>query len=259
MDGCPDRLIVDETAEVRHLHPLQPIGQDQCLIRGELDDDLRVLHCSNIVRRPRGVRGAWHSAVVDIDSFWKLIEECRRQTRDRDERLAWLRDELSRRPLTEIVQFQVRLDEVTHEAFTWDLWAAAERIFGGWCSDDGFCYFGLWMVGLGWDAFSRAVADPDALADAPEVQCLVARPRELWNDDDWPEWESLDYVAKEAYGLLADVDDCDDAFYEAVEAEQDNVGSRGPFGEQWDVRSEAKASRKLPRLSAMFPLGPLAR
>ncbi|NEB96156.1 DUF4240 domain-containing protein [Streptomyces bauhiniae] len=196
---------------------------------------------------------------MDIDSFWKLIEECRRQTRDRDERLAWLRDELSRRPLTEIVQFQVRLDEVTHEAFTWDLWAAAERIFGGWCSDDGFCYFGLWMVGLGWDAFSRAVADPDALADAPEVQCLVARPRELWNDDDWPEWESLDYVAKEAYGLLADVDDCDDAFYEAVEAEQDNVGSRGPFGEQWDVRSEAKASRKLPRLSAMFPLGPLAR
>ncbi|MFF1713963.1 DUF4240 domain-containing protein [Streptomyces sp. NPDC058268] len=60
------------------------------------------------------------------------------QTRGRDERLTSLRDEL-RRPLTEIVQFQVRLDEVTREAFTWDLWAAAERFFGGWCSDDGFC------------------------------------------------------------------------------------------------------------------------
>ncbi|MGW8327973.1 DUF4240 domain-containing protein [Streptomyces sp. NPDC055897] len=68
---------------------------------------------------------------MDIDSFWKLIEECRRQTRGRDERLTWLLDELSRRPLTEIVQLQVRLDEVTHEAFTWDLRAAAERIFGG--------------------------------------------------------------------------------------------------------------------------------
>jgi hypothetical protein len=197
---------------------------------------------------------------VDIDSFWKLIEECRRQTRGRDERLAWLRDELSRRPLTEIVQFQVRLDEVTYEAFTWDLWAAAERIFGGWCSDDGFCYFGLWMVGLGRNAFSRAIVDPDALADTPEVQCLVGHPRELWNDD-WPEWESLDYVAMEAYGLLVGIDDdCGDAFYEAVEAEQGDIeGSRGPLGEQWDVRSEGEATRKLPRLSTMFPLRPLFR
>jgi hypothetical protein len=197
---------------------------------------------------------------VDIDSFWKLIEECRGQTRGRDERLTWLRDELSRRPLTEIVQFQVRLDEVTHEAFIWDLRAAAERIFGGWCSDDGFCYFGLWMVGIGREAFVRAVSDPDSLADTPEVQCLVGRPRELWNDD-WPEWESLDYVAMEAYGLLTRADDdCGDAFYEAVEAEEGAVGgNRGPRGEQWDVRCEDEAMRKLPKLSAMFPLRPLVR
>ncbi|WP_408647569.1 DUF4240 domain-containing protein [Streptomyces geranii] len=99
---------------------------------------------------------------------------------------------------------------------------AVERIFGGWCSDDGFCYFGRGMVGLGRDTFSRAVADPDALADAPEVQCLLARPRELSNDD-WPEWEFLDCVAKEAYGFLAGVDDCGDAFCVAVVAEQGDV------------------------------------
>ncbi|WP_030382505.1 MULTISPECIES: DUF4240 domain-containing protein [unclassified Streptomyces] len=195
---------------------------------------------------------------MDIDSFWKLIEECRRQAQGPEERLAWLRGALARRSPAEVVQFQVRLDEVTHEAFTWDLWAAAERIFGGWCSDDGFCYFGLWMVGIGREAFVQAVADPDALADTPEVQCLVARPRELWNDD-WPEWEFLDYVAMEAYGLLTrDADDCGDAFYEAVEAEQGAVGaSPGPLGEQWDVRCEDEAMRKLPKLSAMFPLRPL--
>ncbi len=158
-----------------------------------------------------------------------------------------------------MVQFQVRLDGVTHEAFTWDLWAAADRIFGGWCSDDGFCYFGLWMVGLSREAFSRAVADPDALADAPEVQRLVGRLREMWNDD-WPGWESLDYVALEAYGVLTGVDDdCGDAFYEAVEAEQHGgSGSSGPLGERWDVRREDEAARKLPRLSAMFPLRSLA-
>ncbi len=192
---------------------------------------------------------------MDIDSFWKLIEECRRQAQGPDERLAWLRGALTRRSLAEVVQFQVRLDEVTHEAFTWDLWAAADRIFGGWCSDDGFCYFGLWMVGLGRDAFSRALVDPDSLADVPEVQCLVGRPREMWNDD-WPGWESLDYVAMEAYGSLTGVDDdCSDAFYEDVEAEQGDEGSSsGPLGQRWDVRREDEAARKLPRLSVMFPL-----
>ncbi|MDT0476066.1 DUF4240 domain-containing protein [Streptomyces sp. DSM 41014] len=135
---------------------------------------------------------------------------------------------------------------VRREAFTWDLWAAAERTFGGWCSDDGFCCFGLWMVGIGWEAFARAVIDPVALADTSEVQCLVGRPRELWNDN-WPEWESPDYVAMEAYELLTRADDdCGDAFHEAVEAE--------PRGEQWDVRCEDEAMRKLPKLSAIFPL-----
>ena len=197
---------------------------------------------------------------MDIDSFWALIEECRRQARGQDERLAWLRGELSRRSPAEVVQFQVRLDEVTHEAFTWDLWAAADRIFGGWCSDDGFCYFGLWMVSLGRESFSQAVANPDALADTPEVQRLVGRPREMW-DDDWPDWESLDYVAMEAYGILTGVDDeCGEAFYEAVDAEQsDEEGSSGPLGERWDVRCEDEAARRLPRLSTMFPLRSLTQ
>lgn len=168
---------------------------------------------------------------------------------------AWLRGELSRRSLVEVVQFQVRLDEVTHEAFTWDLWAAADRIFGGWCSDDGFCCFGLWMVGLGREAFSQAVTNPDALADTPEVQGLAGRPREMWNDD-WPGWESLDHVAMEAYGILTGVDDeCGEAFYEAVDAERgDGAGSSGPLDERWDARCEDEAARRLPRLSTMFPL-----
>ncbi|MEV7432584.1 DUF4240 domain-containing protein [Streptomyces griseoviridis] len=192
---------------------------------------------------------------MDADSFWRLIEECRRQAQGPDERLAWLRGALARRSLAEVVRFQVRLDEVAHEAFTWDLWAAADRIFGGWCSDDGFCCFGLWMAGLGRDAFSRALADPDSLADVPEVQRLVGRPREMWNDD-WPEWESLDYVALEAYGSLIGVDDdCSEAFYEDDETEQgDGESSSEPLGQRWDVRREDEAARKLPRLSVMFPL-----
>ncbi|WMX49066.1 DUF4240 domain-containing protein [Streptomyces roseicoloratus] len=166
---------------------------------------------------------------------------------------------MSRRSQAEVVQFQVSLDEVTHEAFTWDLWAAADRILGGWCSDDGFCSFGLWMVGLGREASSRAVV-PDALADTPEARRLVGRPRVVW-DDDWPGWESLDYVAMEAYGILTGVgDECAEAFYGAVDAEQsDEEGSSGPLGERCDVRCEDEAARRLPRLSTMFPLRSLTQ
>ncbi|MCQ4210419.1 DUF4240 domain-containing protein [Streptomyces longispororuber] len=192
---------------------------------------------------------------MDIDAFWNLIEECRRQGRGRDERAQWLLEVLSCQPQAEIVQFQTRLDEVTHQAFTWELWAAADRIFGGWCSDDGFCYFGLWMVGLGRRALARAVVDPDSLADAPEIQRLAGRPRRLWNDD-WPEWEELDYIALEAHGLQAGTaGDCGEAFHAAVDKEQ---GARrhgvDPAGERWDVRCEDESARGLPHLSSMFPL-----
>ncbi|MGC5346974.1 DUF4240 domain-containing protein [Streptomyces sp. DT171] len=70
--------------------------------------------------------------------------------------LAWLRTDLSRRTQEEIVEFQLCLDQLTRQAFTWELVAAAERIFGGRCSDDDFDYFGLWMVGLVGEVFGRA-------------------------------------------------------------------------------------------------------
>ncbi|WP_436801411.1 DUF4240 domain-containing protein [Streptomyces griseorubiginosus] len=148
---------------------------------------------------------------------------------------------------------------MTHEAFTWDLWAAADRIFGGWCSDDGFCCFGLWMVGLGRDAFSGAVADPDSLTDTPEVQRLVGRPREMWND----EWlgGSLSTMSRwRRTGVLTGVeDDCGDASCAAVDAEQGGgEASSGPLGQRWDVRRENEAARKLPKSPSPPPKSPAA-
>jgi hypothetical protein len=48
VDGSPHRFIVHETTEAGHLHPLQPVRQNQGLIRGELDGDLFVVHSQNI-------------------------------------------------------------------------------------------------------------------------------------------------------------------------------------------------------------------
>ncbi|MFE4056270.1 DUF4240 domain-containing protein [Streptomyces sp. NPDC059096] len=191
---------------------------------------------------------------MDIDSFWKIIEECREKAHDGAERLAWLKDELTRRSVKEIVGFQVCLERLCEQAFTWDLCAAAERIFGGWCSDDGFCYFRLWAVGLGRAAFERAVQVPDTLAEAPEVRRLAGRPRGAWSDH-WPEWEELDYVAAEAYEQTTHVSDEFATFYEAVDALQsDDEVVRDPLGKRWDVRDEIEASRRLPQLSSAFPI-----
>ena len=126
MKGRPDRRVVDESAE-------GTVG-------------------------PGTVRGLWHSAGVDIDSFWDLIKECR-----------------------------------------------------------------------------------------------------TWNDD-WPEWESLDYVAMEAYGIVTGVDDDCDAFDDAVEVERldgngDGSGGSGPLGGRRYVRDEDEVARELPRLSVLFPVG----
>lgn len=166
-----------------------------------------------------------------------------------------MQTDLSRRAQEEIVEFQLCLDQLTRQAFTWELVAAAERIFGGRCADDDFDYFGLWMVGLGGEVFGRAVLDPDALADAPEVLALAGRHWRAWGED-WPGWELLDYVASEAFGLVTgDPDECGEDFYAAVQAQRgEQVVSRGLAGERWNVRDEVEAARRLPRLSAMFPL-----
>lgn len=182
------------------------------------------------------------------------MEDCREQAHGMESRSAWLKDELARRPVKEIVGFQVCLDRVCEQAFTWDLWAAAERILGGWCSDDGFCYFRLWAVGLGHTAFERAVQDPDTLAETPEVRRLAGRPRGAWGDH-WPEWEELDYVAAEAHEQTTRACGEFATFHEAVDVlQRDDEALRDPLGKQWDVRDAVEASRRLPQLSSTFPI-----
>ena len=115
-----------------------------------------------------------------------------------------------------IVAFQAFLDQACDRAFTWELVGAATRIFGGWCSDDSFEYFRLWLIGRGRVTFERAITMPDSLATVPAIQRLAGRRRREWNDDEeWPEWETLDYIAASAYRLVTGTDDeCGEDFYE---------------------------------------------
>ena len=198
---------------------------------------------------------------MNEDAFWALIDELSRRPDDRDERLEWLRAELLRRPAAESVEFQVRLEDACEVAGTRAMWRAADRIESGASTDDGFHYFTLWLVGQGRKVYDSVVADPDALADVPGIRALVGRHRNEWDDDEWPEWEWLDYVAQDAYDeLTGQEDDCGEEFDDAVDERAEELadelagdceGEREEGGEPRGSRPEGVA---MPRLTALFPL-----
>jgi hypothetical protein len=110
----------------------------------------------------------------------------------------------------------------------------------------------VWLIGLGRDAFERAVANPDNLASLPEVVGLAGRPVDDWSNDEWPRWEALSYVAWEAYEQVTGEEE---GLYDAMEARgHHSPTGPHPTGEDWDVQDPAEAARRLPRLSWMFPL-----
>jgi hypothetical protein len=190
--------------------------------------------------------------VMNIDAFWELIERSRQETSDPHARLRWLEQQLAQKPVSEIVDFQVWLDRVRQRADTWHMWGAAYLICDGLCSGDGFWYFLVWLIGLGRDAFELAMADPDNLASVPEVVGLVGRPVDAWQDDEWPQLESLGYVAWEAYEQVTGEEE---GLYDAMEARgHHSPTDPNPTGERWDFEDPAEAAHRLPRLSWMFPL-----
>ncbi|MFE5733455.1 DUF4240 domain-containing protein [Streptomyces sp. NPDC056528] len=201
---------------------------------------------------------------MNEDAFWALIDELSSRPGTRDERLEWLEGELLRRPADESVAFQVRLEKACGAADTHALWRAADRIEGAHCTDDGFHCFTLWLVGQGRKAYEAVLADPDALADLPEVRALAGRHHDDWDDDEWPEWEELDYVAQDAYDELTGQEDDDgeeflDAVEEAEEAEgnEEDEGAGREEGEEGEERgTSGPEGLALPRLTALFPLGP---
>ncbi|MFF2013592.1 DUF4240 domain-containing protein [Streptomyces sp. NPDC058195] len=189
---------------------------------------------------------------MDDRTFWVLMDELNRRPGDRHERLEWLRGELRCRPAAEWVEFQARLEAACEAVATDALWRAVSRIEGGLCSDDGFDYFALWLVSQGQGTYRAVLADPDALADVAEVRALAGRHTREWRDDDWPEWEELDYVAQEVFDELTGQEgDCGDAFYEALEAVQETWATP----EEETDTPEAAVRTGTPRLDALFPAG----
>ncbi|TDB83498.1 DUF4240 domain-containing protein [Actinomadura sp. KC216] len=189
---------------------------------------------------------------MDLDGFWGLIEQSRDHSPDPDARIAWLHDALARRPVADILDFQIRQDETRRRSDTYALWGAAYRVMGGLCSMDGFWYFQPWLIGQGRAAFTLVTAAPDLLVELPGIQRLAGRSPSDWADDEWPEWESFNYVAAEAFEHRTGVEGGLD---EALSVRGHEIPyDTAPLDKGWDFDDPAEVARRLPRLSALFPL-----
>lgn len=194
---------------------------------------------------------------MDADEFWHLIETTTGE--DPDDRTARLTERLAALPEADIQSFEVHLDTARKRLDTYALWGAASLLKGGFCSDDSFFYLQAWLIGLGRQAVERVVADPDELAELPAVRQLSGRDRSEWTDAEWPDWETLDYVALKAYfrrtgGKASLVDALEASGY------QPQCGSSpDPSDEPWPFDDPAEIARRLPRLSRLFPPPPPSR
>ncbi|MFI6642911.1 DUF4240 domain-containing protein [Streptomyces sp. NPDC050504] len=187
---------------------------------------------------------------MDEKTFWALMDELSRLPGDRHERLDRLRGRLRRRRAAEVVELQARLEAVCAAVATDGLWRAVDRIESGLCSDDGFDYFALWLVAQGHGTYKAVLADPDALADIEQVRALAGRHPREWRDDEWPEWEELDYVTQEVFDELTGHQEGggEEAFHRALDAVQER------WAEPEEVDATTGAARAgTPRLDALFP------
>jgi hypothetical protein len=121
--------------------------------------------------------------------------------------------------------------EVMADSYRVDLWGAAYLINGG-CSDDGYEYFRGWLIAQGRATFERIVADPDALADLPDIRVAAAFGRD-------------DVECESALGIA------DDAHLVATghHLPPGSFTIRHPvLAFDWDFEDNVEARRRLPRL-----------
>ncbi|RAO53905.1 hypothetical protein ONO86_01411 [Micromonospora noduli] len=196
---------------------------------------------------PAGVLPVGQSYRPGVSDFWSLIED----SAGHADRAGWIECRLAARTPAEIVEFDVAFTAARRRAETWTMWAAAYRITSGLSSGDGFWYFLPWLVGLGRDSFDRLTADPDALAEVPQVRRLATIRADQWTDDDWPEWEALNYVSRQAYDTATGESE---GIIDALRAlHHDYPEDPAPTGDRWAFDDETEMDRRLPRLSALFP------
>lgn len=172
---------------------------------------------------------------MDHNQFWDIISRaCRSDPKSAEEWDIRLIDELVRLTPDEIIEWNHIFDRLAAEAYRTDLWAAAYVINGG-ASDDGFYYFRCWLIGMGKEIYTAAVADPDSLAG-------VATPR--WFAEGIDAEAEIYAAAHQAWIRVTGQPDT--AEYPARNETAELIG------EDWDFDNTDLMRQHLPRLAALY-------
>lgn len=184
------------------------------------------------------------------EDFWALIQNSSAATTRQRDRTEWLTENLARLPAPAIIEFELHLTAQRKRVDTWLMWGAAWIIMQGWCSGDGFFYFQPWLIGLGHETFERVAGNPDHLASIPQIQRLAGRRRSDWSDDQWPEWELLNYVARNAYERVTGGSDGLDNALESRGLHR--ICDVAPEGDRWNYDDPEERLARLPHLTALL-------
>ncbi len=123
--------------------------------------------------------------MLNENVFWEIIDKSLKNSNDCDEQEIYLIKEISKLNKEDIIGFKLRLIELSNNIYTSHMWCAGYLMNGG-CSDDAFEDFKNWVISKGKEVYYNAKNNPDTL-------------EAIYNDDDYYEFESLSYVANDAF------------------------------------------------------------
>ncbi len=199
---------------------------------------------------------------MDITEFWSLIEGARAHLADTGPDAdsdgkavsAFLVQRLAGTSELTIFEFEQHFTRLHAALLRWDVWAAAYLINRG-CSDDSFMDFRAALIVQGQPWYERVLAEPDALAEHPEVRSVAAGTRGFALFQ-----EIVNYIAAHAYEQLTGGDqDGEDELSDFHEAYGAFAGPARPepedLGEDFDFDDPAEMRARLPRLAELFLTG----
>ncbi len=199
---------------------------------------------------------------MNKDQFWGIIDSARQEAGHWKDMRAPLQEALFKLDAPEILRWQRILEEYMGLSYKEKLRGAALVMMKG-CSDDGFDYFRGWLAAQGKEAFLGALSNPDSLAGleaarmfANETHGSEYTPINGYQNS--PSFESMLYVAVNAYESKPDTGDFYDALYECELSARQKADIAGEiiFAKDIDVEpggSDAPYLEKMIALRQTFP------
>lgn len=179
--------------------------------------------------------------------YWNLIEQSKSLE---EERVEWLTEELSKRSISEIVDYEFVFQSYMNESYQSHLWGAAYLIMGG-CSDDCFDYFRGWLISQGQEVFEKTLKNPEFLANYISDENL--------GEEGVPQYEEFLNVGFDAYTLNkgGDPEEWDGDLYDELLDLLSQRGLEGNTEIEFDWEDEDDLEEMFPALWERFGEEPL--